>query len=191
MEIPVRLPTVTLGSRRPARKWREQTEFSGGPLTHDLLVPPGPDGRPGERLLAPSRSLYPPRVLAEGTREDFRVLLDEHASTLAAVCLRRVERTEQVEEAAWGSLRRMLDHGFDGTFEVTRDRIAGETAHRYVVVLPRSVLTEWKLAHAGWLYAVGVLHWAPSGEQDAALERALGTLRTWEWLPATPEPAKT
>jgi hypothetical protein len=101
-----------------------------------------------------------------------------------------VERPEQVEEAAWGSLKRMLDHGFDGTYELTRDRIAGETAHRYVVVLPRSVLTEWKLAHAGWLYAVGVQHRAPSGEQQATLERGLDALGTWEWLPAASEPAE-
>ncbi len=57
-----------------------------------------------------------------------------------------------------------------------------------MVVLPRSVLTEWKLAHAGWLYAVGVLHRAPSGERDTTLERALDALGTWEWLPAAPAP---
>jgi hypothetical protein len=44
---------------RPAT-WARATGYTGytGRLDHEILVPPGPDGRPGERLLAPSQSLY-------------------------------------------------------------------------------------------------------------------------------------
>jgi hypothetical protein len=159
-------------------------DFTGGPLTHELVIPDGPDGRPGERLLSASRSFYTPRVLADDSREDFRVMLDEHRSTLAAVCLRRIERPEQIEESAWHTLKRAIDGRFEGDYILTPTRIAGETAYGYSVVLRIGVLNEWKLAHAGWLYVVGVLNRAPAREREATIQRALDALDTWTWLPA-------
>ena len=176
------LRSLFLPRERLARGWLKQTGFSGGPLTHELLVPAGPGGQPGERLRSPSRSLYAPRIASDGSREDFRVVVDDHGSTLAAVCLRRIERPETVEELAWSSLRRMLDYGFDGTFEITPAQLAGETAYGYCLIRGRNVLTDWKLARAGWLYVVGTLSWAPPGKHEDTMERSLDALGTWEWL---------
>jgi hypothetical protein len=168
--------------RRIIRRWRKQTGFSGGALTHELLIHEGPDGRPGERLLTTSQSLHPPRVGSDGSRKDFRVLLDRHGSTLAAVCLHPVGAPADVEEEAWRTLRHVLDLGAEGTYDVTPDRVAEERAYRYSVVLRSGVLTEWKLAHGGWLYVVGTLSWAPPEEREITDRRTLEVLRTWKWL---------
>ena len=160
--------------------------FTGGPLTHELVIAKGPGSRPGERLMTASRSFYAPRIVADESREDFRVTVDEHRSTLAAVCLRRIERREQIEESAWHTLKRAIDGRFEGDYVLTPTRIAGETAYGYSVVLRSATLNEWKLAHAGWLYVIGVLNRAPAREQEATIQHALDALDTWTWLP---EPA--
>lgn len=168
------------------RRWRKQTGFSDGALTHELFIHEGPDGRPGERLMTASQSLHPPRVASDGSRKDFRVLLDEHGSTLAAVCLRRASAPTDVEEAAWLTLRHVLDLGAEGAYEVMVDRVAEERAYRYSVALKRGVLTEWKLAHAGWLYVVGTLSWAPPEEREITFRRTVDVLQTWKWLDLEP-----
>jgi len=132
--------------------------------------------------MAPSQSLYAPRVVLDGSREDFRVLVDRYGSTFAAVCLHRVERDAEAEESAWRSLKRHLDRGLENTYEVTSTRIAGEQAFGCSVVLRSGVLTDWKLAHDGWLFVVGTLNWAPLAERETALERTRAALDTWQWL---------
>jgi len=132
--------------------------------------------------MAASRSLYAPRICRDNSREDFRVLIDEHGSTLAAVCLRQSSGPTDVEESAWKSLRRMLDVGGEGTYELTAERIAGETAYRHSTVLRRGVLTDWKLAHAGWLYVVGTFSWAPAEQHERTRQLAREALETWRWL---------
>jgi hypothetical protein len=169
-----------------ARQWRKKTDFSDGPLTHELLIPRGPEGRPGERLIAASRSLYEPRITRDNCREDFRVLVDRHGSSFASVCLRRAEGPRPAEEGAWRTLRHYLEKGIEGTYEIAEAQIAGETAYRYSAVLRTGVLTEWKLVHAGWLYALGTISWAPSKEQEASVQRTLDVLDTWTWLPEPP-----
>ncbi len=168
---------------RTARRWCRDTGFSGGPLTHELVIPEGPDGRPGERLMVASRSLHAPRVGPDGSREDFRVLVDAYGSTLAAVCMRRSAGALDAEEAAWHSLKRFLELGLDSDYVLAPDRIVGERAYRYSGVLRRGVLTDWKLAHAGWLYVIGVFNRAPASERHTTLERALQALETWTWSP--------
>ena len=159
-----------------------EMRFTDGSLEHEVVVEPWADGRPGERLLAPSRTGHPPRMCPDGTREDFQVVLDERASVLAAVCLRRIEPDEHVEESGWTALKRMLDFGFDGTFELDRTTIAGEEAYGYTVLMPRSTLTDWKLAHAGWLYVVGTVSVADPAVHAEALRRARESLATWTWI---------
>jgi hypothetical protein len=166
------------------RRWREQTGFSGGPLTHELVIPPGPGGRPGERLMAASRSLYAPRIMRDDSREDFRVLVDDHGSTVSAVCLRPIAHLGEAEEAAWTTLKHFYDKGIESPYEITADRIASETAYGYSGSLRRGVLTEWKLAHAGWLYVIGSLNWAPAKKRDITLRLTMDIFETWEWLPA-------
>jgi hypothetical protein len=169
-----------------ARQWRKRTDFSGGPLTHELLIPGGPEGRPGERLMAASRSLYQPRITRDNCREDFRVLLDGDGSTFASVCLRHAHGPRPAEETAWTTLQHYLDKGMKGAYEIAEDRIAGETAYRYSVGLRTGALTEWKLTHAGWLYALGTISRAPAREQEATVRRTLDVLNTWTWLPESP-----
>jgi hypothetical protein len=106
-----------------------------------------------------------------------------HGSTLAAVCLRRVSEPSAAEQASWGTLKRFLDMGLDGSYEVIVERIAGETAYRYEVVVNSRPLIEWKFVHAGWLFVVGVLNCALEEEQQATVQRARAALDTWEWLP--------
>jgi hypothetical protein len=171
------LRSLVVGPRWP------DVGFTGGPLTHELVIPDGPDGRPGERLMSASRSLYAPRICRDDSREDFRVVLDAHHSTLAAVCLRPSTGPADVEASAGHSLTRHRESGFKGSDEATPERIAGETAHCHSVVLTSGVLTDWKLAHAGWLYVVGVLSKAPPRERETTMRRARAALDTWTWLP--------
>jgi hypothetical protein len=138
--------------------------------------------------MAASRSLYAPRRCRDDSREDFRVLVDEHGSTLAAVCLRRSHGPADVEESAWKSLRSFLDKGVEGDYEIVLEHIAGELAYRYSVALRGGVLTDWKLAHAGWLYVVGTLSWAPPEEREITAQRTLEVLETWTWLPDPRQP---
>jgi hypothetical protein len=162
-------------------RWRR---FSGGAL-HEIVVAPDPNGMPGERLLAPSLSLHPPRSDPFGKRlerEDFRVMLDRRGSTLAAVCLHEIANEIEVEESAWSSLSRLLE-GFAGRYEVDRTTIAGERAHGYTVIGATSVLTDWKLGHNGWLYVIGVLSPGRNVRRhERAVERGRAALATWELL---------
>lgn len=175
------VPLAVFASLR-ARRRAKQTDFSGGALIHEVVVRPTPEDRPGERLLAPSRSLYAPRMMADDSREDFRLVIDRHGGTLAAVCLRPIDKPELVEESARLALTRMIDRGFESSGEITPTFIAGETAYGHTVVTPGGILTDWKLAHAGWLYVVGT-HSQPSQQRhDEAVRRSLEILRTWEWL---------
>jgi hypothetical protein len=165
-----------------ARKWAKQTDFSGGALIHEIVVRPAPGRRPGERLLGPSRPLYAPRVMVDGSREDFRLVVDRHGSTFAAVCLRPIDKSEPVEESARLALTRMVERGFEVADEIVRACIAGESAYGYTVSMPRATLTDWKLAHAGWLYVVGT-HSQPGRQRhEEAVRRSLDILGTWEWL---------
>jgi hypothetical protein len=54
--------------------------------THLIVVEPGPDGRPGERLLAPAPRLWKTKMIP-GARHDFQLHLDESGSHLTGLCL--------------------------------------------------------------------------------------------------------
>ena len=160
--------------------WPRVTGYTGA-LDHDVLVPAGPDGRPGERLRAPSRSLYAPRGLGrDGSREDFRVLVGEGASTFAAVCLGPVAERGDPESSAWRTLRHLDRKGFSDSSRVLTDTVAGEEAFRYRVLLRSQLLLEWKFAHAGWLFVAGVRCGTSDNEFDV-VGRARDALDTWRW----------
>ncbi len=144
-------------------------------------MPPGPDGRPGERLLSTSRSLYAPRKLGpDGSREDFRVVVGRGASTFAAVCLGRVADVGGPRDSAWHSIRELGIKGCSAS-PVVDEEVAGTEGCRYSIALNSGLLTEWKFAHAGWLFVAGVLHWRPDDGQ-VVLDRARSILATWRWV---------
>lgn len=180
---------MLISRAQTVRKWHK-TAYSGGPLVHEVVVPAEADGRPGELVSAPSRPLEPPRIGRNGSRVDFRVLADEHGSPLTAVCLWPTTGSRDAEESAWTLLAKLLRDGFDGTYEVSVERIAGELAYRYSVVLNAGTLTEWKLAHGGWLFVLGVLNRAPAQDAEATLARTRDVLATWRWLSAPSECAR-
>jgi hypothetical protein len=161
--------------------WWQRRKFEEG-AKHPIVVHPGPDGRPGERLVAPSPSLWRPKVVPGG-RNDFCVFLDRHGSSLQGVCLGRV--TERGDPAV--SARDTVDHfsakGWPALAPMAAERIGGAEAFRYWVALPSGSLTEWKFAYDGWLFAVGALNRAP--EEDATIMRARQALDSWEWLDAS------
>ena len=143
--------------------------------THKVVVPSGPDGRPGERLLSPTPSFYSPRVVSSGTREDFRVLLDQHGTTLASVCLGPVAERGDPEE----SMRKTLGGVFPGS-EPKTPVIAEEPALRYCLTFNSGELTEWKFSHREWLFVTGVL--TRGLNPEAAVETAREVLSTWRWI---------
>jgi hypothetical protein len=148
--------------------------------THEIIVPRGPNGQPGERLLSPTPSLYRPRVVGCGSREDFRLLLDLQGTTLASVCLGTVAERGDPEESVHRTLERRAFHGYGRDSPIVAERIVGEEALRYRLVFGTGVLTEWKFSHRGWLFVVGVLDRGP--DPAATVARAREVLSTWHWL---------
>jgi hypothetical protein len=159
-------------------RWRRAYSFSTA-LEHEHVVPPGPEGMPGERLLAPSRSFYPPRMTIDNCREDLRVLITPAGSTLGVVCFGRVsDKGDPLSSARYSLTRVAPDLDPDEVIEPAT--VAGELGVRYR--RPLNVyrcLIEWKFAYDGWLYAAGALVRKNEAEAEA---RARDILATWQWL---------
>jgi len=161
-------------------RWRRAYRFSTV-LEHELVVSPGPGGMPGERLLAPSRSFYAPRMSLDGCRQDLRVLITSAGSTLGVVCFGRIgERGDPLLSARY-TLTRVAPQ-LDPEAVIEPDTVAGEAAFRYRIPLKVShALIEWKFAHAGWLYAAGARVYKNDDEAKAE-DRARDVLSSWQWL---------
>lgn len=148
--------------------------------THEIFVPAGPAGQPGERVLAPARALYSPRLTPDGAREDFRVLLSQDGTSFASVCLGTVADRGNPEDNARSSLARRKPATGSLTNDLSAETIAGESAVRYRIHLRWGPLTEWKFSHRGWLFVVGVLD--RGNDPNAAVASAREVLSTWEWV---------
>jgi hypothetical protein len=146
---------------------------------HVIVVEPGPGGRPGERLVAPAPRLWRTRMVP-GARRDFELLLDRTGSHLTGLCLGRVEDRGAPDASARETVEHFWAKGHVALTPITVERVGGEKAYRYRLAVGNSELTEWKFAHDGWLYVVGVL----SRPEDAPVSVARGraVLDTWEWL---------
>jgi hypothetical protein len=156
--------------------WRQLTFREG--REHAVVVSPGPDGRPGERLLAPSRALHRPKVVG-GSRNDFSLMLDGRGNALTGVCLGRVEARGEPERSARETIDHFWRRGWAELNPLAVESIGGEPAFRYTALLPRTRFTEWKFQRAGWLYAVGAFN----RRRDSGTEaRAREVLDSWEWL---------
>jgi hypothetical protein len=176
MRLPAKL-VLTLPWYMLRAFWQRRTFKEGA--EHEIVVAPGPDGRPGERLVAPSPSLYRPKVVP-GARNDFSVFLDSNGSTLQAVCVGRVAERGDPERSARDTLAHFWANGWVALEPTAVERIAGEEAFRYTADTPTGRLTEWKLAHDGWLYVVGAMNHAP--DDAVTVMRARQALDSWEWL---------
>jgi hypothetical protein len=161
-------------------RWRRAYRFSST-LEHEHVVPPGPSGMPGERLLAPSRSFFSPRMTLDGCREDLRVLISPAGSTLSVVCLGRVSKKGDPLSSARYTLTRVSPF-LDPEAVIEPATVAGEAGVRYRQPLNvYRCLIEWKFAHSGWLYGAGALVYKNDDEAKAE-DRARDVLLTWQWL---------
>src|SRR4051812_13157678 len=136
-----------------------QYQFSGE-LTHGVTVPAGPDGRPGERLLLPSRNAWNSEISRDGARNDCQAILSRRGSLLLVVCLGPVSERRNPWESAHYSIdavvNRVQTRSLEGAPE--RTKLAGEDAVKYVIGERNGRRQhEWKLARNGWLYAAGIL----------------------------------
>jgi hypothetical protein len=161
------------------RGWLKEMGFgrSGG---HVIEVPAGPDGRPGERVLAPSASMHPPWPPGpDGSRSDFRVFLGRRGTSFGAVCLGTTRERGEPEAAAHKAAAAHRQRGLTA-LDAQPDLVAGEASWRVRVEFPRGTLTDWLFAHRGWLFAAGVLH-RPADDESKMLEGARAVLASWTW----------
>lgn len=166
----------------PYRRYRlRRTLAFTGRLAHQITVPPGPGGRPGQQLVAPSRSRHVGVLSEDGSRSDCAVLIGPAGSALLVVCLERVEDMGTPRQSAMHTIS-AIDSGAGKLQRMEIDIIAGRPAERYMIALNSGArLLEWKFEYSGWLYAVGaVLHPKDQAEDVETLGRAV--LATWRWL---------
>jgi hypothetical protein len=155
---------------------KRKTEFADA-CVHAVVVPRGPDGRPGEKVLATSKPVHPPTVGPDGSRNDFMVVVGARGSTLAAVCLGTVENRGDPYETSVA----VQDKWEFPCSAVVEDEVAGLPAYRYRLTINEKSLTEWKFAREGWLYAVGLLCTRDDDELDMA-GRSRRILDSWRWI---------
>lgn len=164
-------------------RWRRRHAYSER-LIHEVVVSSGPDGRPGERLLATSRSIYQTRMCPDDSREDFRILVGRR-STLAVVCFSPDSARAGPDQHARQAVRNLTLPG-DAQSAIVAEHVAGEAAASYRIVRNLAVLTEWVFAHDGWLFAAGVLcH--PDDDEHETVDRARAVLASWRWIEAPPQ----
>jgi hypothetical protein len=174
------------------RAWRERRRIARslhdlgftGDLVHDVTVPPGPDGRPGERLHAPSRSSYHGVLAADGSRNDASFWLSRSGSQLTVVCYGREAEQgspDQHLRSCVENLHRALEAELiDGPHDTV---VAGEPARTCRFRFRTgSVLTDYRFSHQGWVFGCGVLH--RRGDHTDVDDLARATLDTWEWIDA-------
>src|SRR5215208_542412 len=171
---------MTLAMVTPPGLWLSNLKRKTGfvdAFVHEVVVPRGPDGRPGERVLATSKAIHPPTVGPDGSRSDFMVVVGAQGSTFAAVCLGTVEdrgdpySTSVVVQDKWEF----------PCSAVVEDEVAGLPAYRYRLTINEKSLTEWKFAREGWLYAAGLLCTRGDDELDMA-GRSRRILDSWRWI---------
>jgi hypothetical protein len=166
-----------LSGRTKLASLKRTTEFADA-FVHEVVVPRGPDGRPGERLLATSKSIYPPTMAPDDSRNDFRVVVGARGSTFAAVCLGTVEDRGDPYSASVAMKDKWEAFPCSAVVE---DEVAGLPAYRYRLTINEKSLTERKFAREGWLYVVGLL--CSHGDDELEMAgRSRRILDSWRWL---------
>jgi hypothetical protein len=170
-----------------ANRARRESGF-GDLLVHEVSVQPGPGGRPGERVLSYSRSVYDPqrpRPEHDGhLRHDFRVLVG-HLTTLSVECMGPTSKLGDAQEATRRGVERSAEKWDQHPTEVLPQTVAGEQAYRlrYSRKAGAGNYWTWRLAHNGWLYEIALIRSARDDE-DEMLRRAYQVLGSWRWVDA-------
>lgn len=175
-------PVTELRAIRTLRQLKRETGFDPS-ASHEVVVPPGPSGRPGERVWAPSRSGHPPRLTPDLAREDFRVFIRRDGSYLGAVCLGPTSERGDVDESAEQTMNSFVGRTGDPRLvqPLPDGAVAGARARRYRIEFARTTLDEWKFEHAGWLYVAGILR-RGRYRDDGLIDAGQRVLDTWTWL---------
>jgi hypothetical protein len=152
-------------------------------LRHEVVIPPGRSGRPGERFLAPGDSTHPPwPELPGGSYGDFQIRLGRRGSFLTGVCFGTVADRGDPERHAVRAMSIAADAGSRIT-HFGLSEVAGEDACVYRRHFPRSVLVEWTFAHDGWLFGTGAVI---RKREDVRLwiRRVSEIHASWTWIDA-------
>jgi len=184
---PGQLRTLALQLPGVARGWNahklRRSQFTGR-LTHLVTVPPDADGRPGERLVAPSLPFFRPTMAACGSRNDLVVALGPR-TRLTVVCLGRIADRGDPWTASKFTIGEVAKLGIPCVAGPSLTMMAGEHAVSYGLLLASGALvTEWKFHHAGWLYVVGIRR--RPGDDPAASALGAAVLETWRWIEPAP-----
>lgn len=166
------------------REWVRFVQLRRPPV-HRTTVPPGPNGRPGERLLTPSLNEYASQIAIDGSRYDVSSLLSRRGSRVRVVCLgRSQDRGSPLESARYTGLQ--WQNRRIGRFieEPAASHMAGCDAITYVLERNNGeTLREWKFVREGWLFVAGILRKPTDRRRVESL--ALESLATWDWVPGT------
>jgi len=154
-------------------------------LSQSIVVPPGPDGRPGERILAPNPSSKPIVLTADLARTDCTLRLLRR-SFFKVVCLGSVNVRGTPAESVSHSRAHLAGRKISFLSEPEPCVAAGEAAVTYSFRFSSGVsLTEWKFAHLGWLFVVGVL--SDPWERVEVTPLGARVLQSWQWLDPSTE----
>ena len=168
----VRLPGQALRQRRILSQW------SGGAM-HWIEMAPKPNGCPGQAFFAPSPVLWQQRRVF-GAQHALCLLLDRDKSILKVIAFRHsIHSPEDLDREAGEMDAFYARKGYASYSPLIVEEIGGERALRQRWVLGHFELTEWRFAHRGWLFLVGVFNRAPN--EDDTLATARGVLDTWQW----------
>jgi hypothetical protein len=151
---------------------------------HRTTVPPGPDGRPGERLITPSLNQHASQIATDGSRNDLAILLGHRGSMLFGVCLGVRDGTGPTASAEH-TIAQFKNRRIGSCIEApSNTKMVGCDAVTYVLQRNNGqVLREWKFLQEGWLFAVGILRHPRDRRGVESL--GLRSLDTWQWIPGT------
>ncbi|GIG21671.1 hypothetical protein Cch01nite_23950 [Cellulomonas chitinilytica] len=155
-------------------------------LTHEVVVAPLGDGRPGESFRAPGPNVTTGDLGPDGSRQDVRVVMAPRTHLLV-VCLGRVslrdgddplpaEQRAHRQHASYQAPRMALG-------PVDRVDTAAGAGWRTTSTFHDAAVTDTHVDHAGWAFVIGVLS---SSWHARAVEAADGVLATWRWISADP-----
>lgn len=171
-------------SCRGARHRRARFVQLSRELRHRTTVPPGPDGRPGERLMTPSLNQHASHIAIDGSRNDLAIRLGPRGSMLFGVCL-GVQDGDGPTASAEYTIAQFKHRRIGSCIETpSNTRMVGCDAVTYVLQRNNGqILREWKFLREGWLFGVGILR-HPSDRRGVE-SLGLKSLDTWQWIPGT------
>lgn len=153
---------------------------------HQIIVPAGPDGRPGERAvssLAPV-PLASPQPDGDGLRGDFTIV-SPGGGFVTARCLGPVGRLGDAAAYASDGPARFEDRGWVRVGEVEPATLGGAAAFRHRAAARQGEARVWNADRAGWLFEV-MAFLSVAGDVDAVAGAAELVVRSWIWTDPPP-----